>query len=572
MISTKQFEHDLRDLEPDAFEQLVHSIVRRTHPNAQKVKAPDFGADIVDDPASRRPLVWQVKHYPGPSDINWTECAKSLNRAVAKWRPREVIFVFPRDLTGKGQHDFNDTLVAKHAIPVTRWTASDVNDMLERHPAIRRSYFPHRTDELHQILRAARLTETPTTGPAFLEHGLDLAALTEELDPHFDYELRARPDHLPQATWDQPPFMTVRARGAGKESIIAAFAKPEAPTPEASWGFTGDEAGEEARRRVYDALARGEPFELSGGITVRATPAPAGIKVIYDHIEAEGSEGKLVLTVTPSVETVPLRVRLVDASPRSTVLDFPMRAAPPKPGDDAGWVGRTAGILLYVGFREPTAGSVKLQFSPTIEQGTSAGTYAMGTATMLELLSHPLRVEGPLVAGEAELDLRSLAQPDDLQRLRFLSDVYAAVIEIEARTGTRIRVPDALGGEAATDALNLAQLLRNRWTTGRSELKITLHLPPEHVRPVVTRVTDTRQITVPFEQDLMDQTVRYGWARITFERVSATVQPSEPGALVAVRLEADGRIELQLIDEPLPSDVRMDLVIGKWNTALAPSA
>ena len=173
MISPKEFERDLADLEPEAFEQLVHAVVRREHPYAQKIKAPDFGADVVDDPSSSRPRVWQVKHYP--RDINWTNCTKSLTGAVERWRPREVTFVFPRDLTGKDHKDFNDKLAGKHAITVTRWTASDLNDLLERHPAIRRSYFPHRTDDLHKVLRAAQLTQTPSDGPSFLEHGLNLA-------------------------------------------------------------------------------------------------------------------------------------------------------------------------------------------------------------------------------------------------------------------------------------------------------------------------------------------------------------------------------------------------------------
>lgn len=163
MLPTKQFERDLADLTPDQFEQLVAALVRKEHANAQKLKAPDFGADVLDDPASRRPRVWQVKHYP--DRISWTLCKESLDRAVAKWRPREVIFVFPRDLTGKDHQEFNDELVGKHLVPVERWTASRLNEALEEPPAIRRSFFPHRTDTLHEIRRAAQRPRRPLKGP-----------------------------------------------------------------------------------------------------------------------------------------------------------------------------------------------------------------------------------------------------------------------------------------------------------------------------------------------------------------------------------------------------------------------
>ena len=56
MISTEQLEQDLRDLSPDMFEQLVHAIVRQNHPKAQRLKSPDFGADVLDDPSGRQPL------------------------------------------------------------------------------------------------------------------------------------------------------------------------------------------------------------------------------------------------------------------------------------------------------------------------------------------------------------------------------------------------------------------------------------------------------------------------------------------------------------------------------------
>jgi hypothetical protein len=156
--ATKQFVRDLEDLGDEMFEQFVFAIVLKSYPNAQKTKAPDFGADVLDDPASLKPRVWQVKHYP--HNISWTKCQESLDRAYKKWRPSQVTFVFPQDLSGLAHQTFNDKLVGRQPVDVDRWTASRLNEAVERYPELRRSYFPDRTDQLQEVLRAAQLSRS----------------------------------------------------------------------------------------------------------------------------------------------------------------------------------------------------------------------------------------------------------------------------------------------------------------------------------------------------------------------------------------------------------------------------
>jgi hypothetical protein len=565
VISTAEFEHDLRDLTAADFEQLGYTIVLKQHPRAQKLKAPDFGADVLDDAAAKKPRVWQVKHFTDKP--NWTLCRESLDRAVKKWKPTEVTFVFPRDLTGKDHQDFTDKLVTESTVPVDRWTASRLNEELEKYPAVRRSYFPHRTELAHEILRAAKLADRPVDGPAFLKHGADLAGLIEELDPHFDYELRSRPDRLPAASWDQPPFMTATLRGEGRESVIAAFVKPGAAPPEVFWSFTADDAGDDARLSLYKALARREKINLSEGVVVQASSAPRAIKEIMDDAP-QHMEGTSVLTIQPSKETVPVTVVIEGTAALQRRLDFEMRSAPPNAGEDGAWVGLAAGVLLYLGFTQTGPNSVRFEVSPTLDLGASAGQNAVATSTMLDLLSYPLKLEGPLFPKEAALDLSAEMEEDGLDPLRFLHDAYTAMIEIEARTGTPLWIPETLGSDAAVSALNLAALLRDGRTTGRSHMKTTLHVAPEQGRQVTDRLVESRQLTVPFEQDLAQQVIRHGWARITYERLSVTVIPPDPNGLVGLRIEAGGDVEIQLIEQPLPSDVALDLATGKWNTAV----
>jgi hypothetical protein len=566
VLSTKDFERDLAELTPANFEQLVFQVVLKEHPSAQSVKAPDFGADVLDDPASKRPRVWQVKHYPGPGEIKWTVCKNSLDRAVEKWSPIEVTFVFPRDLTGKEQQGFQTHLAERQSIPVRPWSASNLNQALERYPAIRRSFFPNRTGELHQVLQAARLTEQPAGGPAFLEHGVDLAELADELDPHFHYELRSGAESLPQATWDRPPFMSVTMIRDGRQSSLAAFPKTEGHVA-ASWSFTNDEAGAHARERTYRAIARGEKVELFEGIATTADPAPTAIKQIMDEMDPE-AEGRNVLILDPVPDTLALTVAIEDASALERPLRFEMRSAPPKPGHDAAWVGLADGAILYMGFQRKSEDEVTVEFSLTMDLGPSAAGNAMATATVLSLLTKPLHVEGNLVPAEgATLDLRPVTDDELLERLQFLADVYGAMIEIEARTDTRFRIPDFLPRDDALAALNLQVLLRDRKTSGRSHLKTTLHVPPHQAPALAARLAEGRQVAVPFEQDLLGQAIRFGWARITFERLAVTVAPPAPDGKVGLRVEADGEVKVRLIDEPLPSDVALDLATDTWNSA-----
>jgi hypothetical protein len=73
---------------------------------------------------------------------------------------------------------------------------------------------------------------------------------------------------------------------------------------------------------------------------------------------------------------------------------------------------------------------------------------------------------------------------------------------------------------------------------------------------------------VPFEHDLLGHTIRYGWARMTYERVRVAARPSSRQGVVDLRLEADREMELQLIEGPLPSDVALDLATGQWRSVV----
>jgi hypothetical protein len=567
VVSPRSFERDLADLTPDEFEQLVHRIVRKSHPGAKKVKAPDFGADVLADPERSDPWVLQVKHYPGP--INWKKCEKSLDRAASKWKPRRIAFVFPQDLTAPQLQAFESRLrKRKPGIEVDPWTASDLNAALDEYPDIRRSCFEHRQDLLHDVLRAAQLKERPRDADTLLEHGLDLAELVNEIDPHFTYELRSRAADVPESVWLRPPFMKALVAGPEGESTVAAWPRPEADDPQVTWTFTKDDAGERAREQLYRAFAAGSSAELREGLAVTATRAP---RAMTSLMERGGDEGEWTLTATPADETVSLDIELEAPGALQKLFTFEMRPAPPQPEHQGAWIGRAAGVLLYVGYSLSEDGVLTMQVRPILDLTSSAGENMMAVQTVLDLMSGPLVLRGEIMPEDARIDLRSELDDEDIPRLEFLRDACSAFIEIEVHSGRLFHLPDVIGGDEAVNAIELAHMLRTRVASGEGQMTSHIEAPPGVAGEIAMRLTESRQFVIPMERELLGERVSAGWSRVTFEKVEVSVTPG--GALKPtsdVRVTASGSVDVQVIDAPLP----FDIVIqpgrsGNWATASA---
>ncbi len=130
---------------PDDFEQLVFELVRRDEPTAERIKAPDGGADVLRSETEQRPAkVWQAKRYAG--DINWGECEESLVRAIGRWSPEEIVFVFARDLSETTEASFTTRLAEHHAAievsaAITRWGISELVLRLNERDDLRVRFF-----------------------------------------------------------------------------------------------------------------------------------------------------------------------------------------------------------------------------------------------------------------------------------------------------------------------------------------------------------------------------------------------------------------------------------------------
>jgi len=178
---------------PDAFEDLTFALVLVDHPSARQMQAPDGGRDIVVDAIEDHgELAYQVKHHT--DGISWSKCRKSVEDAMAREQPPEVItFVFPINLTATNETNFK--MLKKDFPQVTfeePWGLGILRERLAKETDVRREHieavFPIDQDYAQRMLeRGAQLRDgwdaqltAALTGPlALLGHDQAAAAADE---------------------------------------------------------------------------------------------------------------------------------------------------------------------------------------------------------------------------------------------------------------------------------------------------------------------------------------------------------------------------------------------------------
>ncbi len=126
---------------PDGFEDVTFALVLVDHPSARRLRAPDGGRDTVvpatDDAGEH---AYQAKHHT--DRISWSKCRKSVEDAMARPEPPEVItFVFPVDLTAKDEENFGKLKEDHPTVTFEEpWGLSRLRELLERSSVVRREH------------------------------------------------------------------------------------------------------------------------------------------------------------------------------------------------------------------------------------------------------------------------------------------------------------------------------------------------------------------------------------------------------------------------------------------------
>jgi hypothetical protein len=357
-MATEPSVRDLEDLGYQRFEELIASLVFAKHERAERLAAPDGGADILTRAdADSVATVWQVKHHT--SRINWRNCALSLDRAVECYAPDEVVFVFPRDLTKPQRDQFMSSLSARHPrITVIYWGLQHLRELLADLPGIARRYFgSDQADLLPAVLRAVEHGSNIDTLADVVRRAASLDQIADSLDPNFEYEITfGVKDKLLEWSPGDPLLMMPDDPDNRTEVRIR-------PRPGVTGGvfqeFTEDPAGRRALAAVREAFAAGERITVFDGIELYvAAPAPG---LLQETLEKSGSPEGNSIGLFPSGETYRFSLAIPGVS-ESCVFD-----ARPLPGEGAnGSYGCIRdGLGFYCDFDEPTAepgaGAVKVE-------------------------------------------------------------------------------------------------------------------------------------------------------------------------------------------------------------------
>lgn len=453
---------DLRDVGDQRFEQIVASLVLAEHPDAERLAAPERGADVLlPATPSRRARVWQVKHYP--DDIAWKKCEESLDDAIASYDPEQVVFVFPRDLSKPHRDRFEERLVKRHPdVTVKYWGLHRIQEALARHPDISIRYFGEdRGDLLPGVIRAVQQggKELETTRD-LADRAFALDAFADVADPSFEYEMSSGSAFRKPQLWEQPPFMVFHETRGDRRLSAAAWLRPEADA-DVSCGFTHDDDGNRAREQVREAFAAGKPIELPKGAWIEIRNAPIVAKEALDSSAQEGFEDE-TSTLTPggSVDFT-LRLGSADDAPRRT---FAVRSVPPSKAFQRSFGCISDGLALFAEFALTELPNVELNLRINVRPVRDPAVNAAAARFMLAFFrADEVFCTAPELLPDAGLVISGADKPEIdgsvLASLAVDLALFDALTIIEERFGP-IDTPDRFSRREFEEVIEAAQTLK----------------------------------------------------------------------------------------------------------------
>lgn len=128
--------YPLEELTDGEFEGLTYLLARVDDKAVVPVRNHDRGLDVrLPDERQLTRRGWQAKRFE-KGKIHWDQCRKSVETAVAFWRPPRITFVFAHELSAREQEEFRTELVERVALPVALdyMPEAEVQRRVARHP------------------------------------------------------------------------------------------------------------------------------------------------------------------------------------------------------------------------------------------------------------------------------------------------------------------------------------------------------------------------------------------------------------------------------------------------------
>lgn len=294
---------DLKDLSWQRFEDLVAALIFREHPTAEKLANPDGGADVLLEREGEGTKAWQAKHHPG--DIHWKNCVESLDKMIENYSPTEVIFAFPRNLSGPLKESFKLHLKDRYPdVDISYISGSKLIDMLRDCSDDFKSEFfgpdpRNQAAEIGRYLAAGGLTiarqpQTDSIAQRFL-----IADEAGRRDRYFRTEVALRTGEAPATSWSEPPTLLLSHSESDRELRIAAWAENGAKGTILDLAFAEGKEGLRARWEIAMELARRGEATLPKGATARLNRFPEAVRAIT----GESVEALADVTLRPEVSS-----------------------------------------------------------------------------------------------------------------------------------------------------------------------------------------------------------------------------------------------------------------------------
>jgi hypothetical protein len=530
---------DFRLLSDENFEDLCVLVILMEHPTAERVRAPDGGADAVLASATapgQFERCWQVKRFIGR--ISWSKCEESLDRGCETFRLPHYTFMFARDLTGPQRRQFTERLETRHPDVKVDYVgaAGIVNKLLSSAQGKRIADRFYADANANAAALIAALRDAAASGGP-LETADDiasrLAAIAEFLDkqdPYFAYSLSTRP------RWIPPPVVpgSVLARetllGDNVERMDVIPRNTDALTkfaPEMQIMFEDSARGRAAAAELESVVLHGGELELPVGAWAEFTRLP---KLFESDMGGRLEDVRII------VPQESIHARLVIRTDMTTISrDIELvRARPPK-GWEAYMSAAPPGAELEIMLRRKKSGGGQARFNWKLVAEAS-NRDRLGALDVTVAIAQPGTLVIERRADGVELFRQSLRKRRLPAWVTSLQTVLAAVVEIEEWSGNAVTLPEELTREDLQDLAEVAYIIRSRGSKMRFG-SVDLSIPPEKVAWDYERYR--LRIEQPAQFRLFGEVIDLGFLVGELEAVATVGAPDEDGIL-PVRLEPAG--------------------------------
>ena len=355
----------------------------------------------------------------------------------------------------------------------------------------------------------------------------------------FAQEVRSSGLEVPAPKWDELPHMVLQIADATTRVSIAAWPREGADVAPTIFSFYGNEAGQKARIKAVESLARGDAAVVTEGARVQLD-APELMK----QLAPENQLGEPVFSISPG-EPIQLGIDVVGENgvPIKRMVD--LYNVPPAPDTHGALAGYSGGVLVQVNIRLLEEPRVRLEVNLSGQFGGDIRENAHAAELLLAFHTAPdVTLQNDLLFPEGKLTGRLGDEPDveRVRELRSQEAIFGALVLIEDRLGVAITPP----AQVTPEDVEALVVVRDILETGEgsatfNEMHVVVR-DPAAIAWVATEYSGMIE-NKPVVYDLFDGQLNLGMGAFRIPKLKVVdVKPhtGSPTSPADVILRADG--------------------------------